>query len=180
MNPFSNVTDVLITGEIWTQTQAWEKAMQREELCHHKPRTCQKLGEALSRSLLRTFRGNTALPTVWSQVLASRLWGNKFLLFKLLQFSSIQFSCSVMTDYLQLHELQHTRPPCPSPTPGVHSNSRPSRRWCHPAISSSVPPFSSLPSIFPSIIVFSKELTLRVRWPKYCSFSFSIILPMNI
>ena len=58
------------------------------------------------------------------------------------QFSSVQFSCSVMSDSLQPHELQHTRPPCPSPTPGVHSNSRPSSQRCHPAISSSVIPLS--------------------------------------
>ena len=57
--------------------------------------------------------------------------------------SSVQFSCSVMSDSLRPHELQHASPPCPSPTPRVHSNSRPSSRWCHPAISSSVVPFSS-------------------------------------
>ena len=63
--------------------------------------------------------------------------------------NSVQFSCSVMPDSLRPHELQHTRPPCPSPSPRVHSNSRPSSRWCHPAISSSVVPFScpqSLPA----------------------------------
>ena len=59
------------------------------------------------------------------------------------RFSSVQFSCSVMCDSLWLHELQHARPPCPTPTPGVHSDSRPSSQWCHPAISSSVVPFSS-------------------------------------
>ena len=64
-------------------------------------------------------------------------------------FSSVQFSCSVVSDSLQPHELQHARPPCPSPTPGVHSNSRPSSRWCHPAISSSVVPFSSCPQSLP-------------------------------
>ena len=57
-------------------------------------------------------------------------------------FSSVQFSCSVVSDSLQLRESQHARPPCPSPTPGVHSNSRPSSQWFHPAISSSVVPFS--------------------------------------
>ena len=64
-------------------------------------------------------------------------------------FSSVQFSCSVVSDSLRSHELQHARPPCPSPTPGVHSNSCLSSRWCHPAISSSVIPFScpqSLPA----------------------------------
>ena len=59
--------------------------------------------------------------------------------------SSVQFSRSVVSNSLRLHELQHARAPCPSPTPGVHSNSRPSSWWCHPAISSSVVPFSSCP-----------------------------------
>ena len=63
---------------------------------------------------------------------------------------SVQFSCSVVSDSLQPHESQYARPPCPSPTPGVHSNSRPSSRWCHPAISSSVVPFSSCPQSLPA------------------------------
>ena len=94
-----------------------------------------------------------------------------------IQFSSIQFSHSVVSDSLQPHELQHARPPCPSPTSGVHSNSSPSNWWCHPAISSSVVPFSFCPQslpIPPSIRVFSNESTLCMRWPKYWSFSFSI------
>ena len=66
------------------------------------------------------------------------------------QFSSVQFSCSVMSDSLRSHESQHTRPPCPSPSPGVHSNSCPSSRWCHPAISSSVVPSSSCPQSLPA------------------------------
>ena len=61
------------------------------------------------------------------------------------QIRSDQISCSVVSDSLQPHESQHARPPCPSPTPGVHSNSRPSSQWCHPAISCSVVPFSSCP-----------------------------------
>ena len=60
-----------------------------------------------------------------------------------LQTVSVQFSHLVMSDSLRPHELQHARTPCPSPTPGVHSNSCPSSQWCHPAISSSVVPFSS-------------------------------------
>ena len=63
---------------------------------------------------------------------------------------SVQFSCLVMSDSLRPHESQHTRPPRPSPTPGVHANSRPSSRWCHPAISSSVVPFSSCPQSLPA------------------------------
>ena len=60
-------------------------------------------------------------------------------------FSSVQFSHSVVSDSSQPHESQHARPPCPSPTPGLHSDSRPSSQWCYPAISSSVVPFSSCP-----------------------------------
>ena len=63
---------------------------------------------------------------------------------------SVQFSHSVMSDSLRPHESQHARPPCPSPAPGVHSNSRPSSWWCHPAISSSVVPFSSCPQSLPA------------------------------
>ena len=64
--------------------------------------------------------------------------------------SSVQFSCPVMSDCLQLHGLQHARPPCPSPAPGVYPNSCPSSRWCHPTISSSVVPFSSCLQSFPA------------------------------
>ena len=66
------------------------------------------------------------------------------------QFSSVQFSCSIMSNSFQPHESQHARPPCPSPNPGVYSNSCPSSRWCHPAISSSVIPSSSCPQSFPA------------------------------
>ena len=91
-------------------------------------------------------------------------------------FSSVQFSCSVVSDPLWPHESQHTRPPCPSPTPGLHSNSCPLSQWCHPAISSSVFPFSSCPQSLPDwkSRVFSNELTLCLRWLKYWNFSFSI------
>ena len=65
------------------------------------------------------------------------------------QFSSVQFSCSVVSDSLWPHELQHARSPCPSPTPGVHPNSCPSSWWYHPAISASVVPFSSCPQSLP-------------------------------
>ena len=66
----------------------------------------------------------------------------------MVQFS--QFSRSVVSDSLRPHESQHARPPCPSPTPGVHSDSRPSSQWCHPAISCSVVPFSSCPQSLPA------------------------------
>ena len=70
------------------------------------------------------------------------------------QFSSVQFSRSVVSDSLRPHESQHARPPCPSSTPAVHSNSCPSSRWCHPAISSSVIPFSSCPQSLPASVSF--------------------------
>ena len=70
--------------------------------------------------------------------------------FSLVQFSSVQNSCSVVFNSLWPHEFQHARPPCPSLTPGVHSNSCPSSHWCHPAISSSVVPFSSCPQSLPA------------------------------
>ena len=92
------------------------------------------------------------------------------------QGSSVQCS-SVMQSCLTLrpHELQHARSPCPLPTPRVHPNSCPWSQWCHPAISSSVIPFSSCPQSLPAS-ESSNESTLRMRWPKYCSFSFSISL----
>ena len=72
------------------------------------------------------------------------------LCFFFLTFSSVQFSHSVVSNSLRPHESQHARPPCPSPTPGVHPDSRPSSRWCHPVISSSVIPFSSWPQSLPA------------------------------
>ena len=91
-----------------------------------------------------------------------------------LSFSSVQFSRSVVSDSLRTHESQHTRPPCPSPTPRVHSDSHPSSQSCHPAISSSVVPFSSCPQSLPASESFPMS-QLCIRWPKYWSFSFSII-----
>ena len=89
--------------------------------------------------------------------------------FEYIQFSSVAQSCLTLWP----HGPQHARPPCPSPTPGVHPNTCPSSPWCHPAISSSVFPFSSCPQSFPAS-VFSNESVLHIRWPKYWSFSFSI------
>ena len=76
-----------------------------------------------------------------------------------------------MSDSLWHHGLQHTRPPCPSPTTSAYSNSCPLSQWCHPTISSCHPllPFS----IIPSIRVFSNESFLCIRWPKYWNFSIS-------
>ena len=88
-------------------------------------------------------------------------------------FSSVHFSRSVVSDSLWPHELQHARPPCPSPTPRVHPNPCSLCRWCHPTISSSVIPFSSCLQSFPAS-VFSNEPALCIRWPKYWSFGLNI------
>ena len=86
----------------------------------------------------------------------------------------VWFSCSVVSNSLWPHGRQHTRPPCPSPTLGAYSNSCPLSQWCHPTISSSAVPFSWLQSFPASAIDFSNESILRIRWPKYWSFSFNI------
>ena len=87
--------------------------------------------------------------------------------------SSVQFICSVMPGSLRPHGLQHVRPPSPSPSLRVSSNSCPLSHWCHPTISSCCPHLLP-PSIFLSIRVFSNESVIRIRWPKYWSFSFSV------
>ena len=91
--------------------------------------------------------------------------------------SSVQFSSvSVMSESLRPHELQHARPPCSSPTPGVHSNSRPSSPWCHPAISSSVVPFSTCPQSLPASESFPMSQLFAWGGQSFSwSFSFSII-----
>ena len=100
----------------------------------------------------------THLIGIWSWQLKAYvslffLWpSNKIYVWKpcLWQLISVQFSRSVVSDSLRPHESQHARPSCPSPNPGVHSDSCPSSRWCHPAISSSVAPFSSCPQSLPA------------------------------
>ena len=92
--------------------------------------------------------------------------------------SSVQFSRSVVSDSLWPYELQHARPPCPSPTPEVHPNSCPLSRWHYPSISSSVVPFFSCLQSFPASEAFQIS-HLCIRWPKYWSFSFNI-RPSNV
>ena len=88
-------------------------------------------------------------------------------------YSSVQFSRSVVSDSLRPHESQHARPPCPSPTPRVYSNSCPSSRWCHPAISSSVVPFSSCPQSLPASGSFPMSQLFKSGGQSW-SFSYSI------
>ena len=93
---------------------------------------------------------------------------------------SVHYSCSVMSDSLRPHELQHARPPCPSPTPGVHSDSRPSSLWCHPTISSSVVPFCShLPS-FPASGSFPMSQLFASGGQSIGVSSSASVLSMNI
>ena len=98
------------------------------------------------------------------------------MIFTAFQISLFQFSRSVKFDSLRPHWLQHARPPCPSPTPRVYSNSFPLNRWCHPTISSSVIPFSSRLQSFPASGSFQMS-QFFTSGPKYWSFSFSISPP---
>ena len=93
--------------------------------------------------------------------------------------SSVQFSYSVVSESLWLHESQHARPPCPSPTPRVHSDSRPSSQWCHPTISSSVVPFS-FPQSFPASGSFPMSQFFASGTKSIGVSASASVLPMNI
>ena len=95
------------------------------------------------------------------------------------KFSSVQFSLSVVSDSLRPHGLQHARPPCPSPTPGVCSNSCPLSQWCHPIISSSVIPFSSCPQSFPASGSFQMSHLFAWGGQSIGASASTSVLPMN-
>ena len=97
-----------------------------------------------------------------------------------LKIELVQFSRSVMSDSLRPHELQHARPPCPSPTPEGHSNSCPLSRWCYPAISSSVVPLASCLQSLPAIRVFSNESVLGIGEQSIGVSAATLVFPMNI
>ena len=103
------------------------------------------------------------------------IWYFSQAMFLSVQFSSVAQSCPT----LRPHELQHARPPCPSPTPGVHSDSRPSSQWCHPAISSSFVPFSSCPQSLPASESF--PMSQLFTWGGQCIgvSALASFLPMN-
>ena len=90
------------------------------------------------------------------------------------QFSSVHFSRSVVSDSLQPHKPQHSRPPCPSPNPWVHPNSYPLSWWCHPTMASSVVPFSSCPQSFPASGSFQMSQLFTSGGQSIGSFSFNI------
>ena len=94
--------------------------------------------------------------------------------------SSVQFSLSVVSDSLWPHESQHARPPCPSPTPRVHSDSHPSSQWCHPAIPSSVVPFSSCPQSLPASETFPMSQLFASGGQSTGASALASFLPKNI
>ena len=127
---------------------------------------CVYLNVLFTPSLLRNYRLFRAIAGAWTSVSENH-------------FSSVQFSCSVVSDSLQPHELQHARPPCPSPTPGLHSDSCPSSWWCHPAISSAVIPFSSCPQSFPASESFPMSQLFAKGGQSTGVSALASVLPMN-
>ena len=105
---------------------------------------------------------------------------NFILIWEAVTINEIQFSHSVMSDSLWPHELQHARPLCPSPTPRVHSNSRPLSRWCHSAISSSVAPFSSCIQSFPALGSFLMSQPFTADGQSIGASTSASVLPVNI
>ena len=96
-----------------------------------------------------------------------------------IQFSSVQFSRSVMSDSLRPHESKQAKLPCPSSTPGIYSNSCPSSQWCHPAISSSVVPFSSCPQSLPASGSFPMSQLFAWSGQSTGVSALASVLPMN-
>ena len=94
--------------------------------------------------------------------------------------SSVQVSCSVVSNSLRPHEPQHSRPPCPSPTPGVRPNPCPLSRWCHPTVSSSVVPFSSCPQSFPASGSFQMSQLFASGGQSIEVSASTSVFPMNI
>ena len=153
---------------LWIRNSLWKsrKIKQKElepfnNLVEHTTifLACLSFNKSFWNLVLLSFQLNNSLlwespPIVIGSLVASLVTSDSSLPscgnHKYLQFSSAQFSHSVMSDSLWPHESQHSRPPCPSPTPGVYSNSCLSSRWCHPPISSSVIPFSSCPQSLPA------------------------------
>ena len=98
---------------------------------------------------------------------------------ELIQFSSVLFSYSAVSNSIQPHEPQHARPPCPSPTPRVHPNSCPLSQWCHPTISSSSIPFSC-PQSFPASGYFQMSQFFTSGGQRIGVSALASVLPMNI
>ena len=119
-------------------------------------------------------KANTCEANFKRQRFLSQVWGCK-----VLYSYSLYFSCSVVFDSLPPNALQHARPPCPSPTPRVHSNSCPLSRWCHPNISSSVIPFFSHLQPFPATGFFQMSQLLASSSKSIGVSASALVLPMN-
>ena len=126
------------------------------------------------------------LSLVWSPSLSGELtYGGTLIILKFYHILiyychwTVQFSRSVVSDSLQTHEPQHTRPPCPSPTPGVHPNPCPLSQWCHPTISSSFIPFSSCPQSFPASGSFQMSQLFTSGGQSIGVSALTSVLPMN-
>ena len=117
--------------------------------------------------------------TIQRHLVYSHCWTTIPTIYRNLQFSSFQFSRSVVSDSLQPHESQYARSPCPSPIPGVHPNPCPSSQWCHPTISSSVIPFSSCPQSFPASGSFQMSQLLASGGQSIGISASTSVLPMN-
>ena len=132
--------------------------------------------QSLRKTWLQVFLLNATL-VIWISIFC---WPVVIQWYQVSQFSSVQFSRSVVSDSLQPHESQHARPLCPSPTPGVHSDSCPSSRWCHPTISSSVVPFSSCPQSLPASGSFPMSQFFTSGGQSIGVSTSASVLPMNI
>ena len=126
-----------------------------------------------------SFTEKSSCKKEWREINIMLRTGKNRLHKMVVQFSSVQFSHSVVSDCLQPHEPQHARPPCPSPAPGVYPNSCPLSQWCHPTISSSVIPFSSCPQSFPASGSFQMSQLFASGAQSIRVSASTSVLPMN-
>ena len=159
------------------------KVFLKERLCCLKVRRKYCIQEAPRNGSKKLYLQQYLLHTVGALLLnivkfwkQKRPWGKSAFIFLI---RKLEFSRSVMSYSLRPHESQHTRPPCPSPTPGVHPNSRPSSRWCHRAISSSVVPFSSCPQSLPASESFPMSQLFAWGGQSTGVSALASVLPMN-
>ena len=142
----------MLSGLFWLSLFPWWLFIGTSDMSYHPVSYLQ-----LHVELSTWWPKSQTTVTIWHIFLQSFLKMHFHVFSICISISSVQFSCWVLSDSLWPHEPQHARPPCPSPTPGVHSDSRPLSQWCHPAISSSVVPFSSCPQSLPALESFPKS-----------------------
>ena len=133
----------------------------------------------ISKEQIASILSEVILGTFWVSELYT-LYVQEIIIWERCTFAnSVQFSCSVMSDSLRPHESQHTRPPCPSPTPRVHPNPCPLSQWCHPTISSSVSPFSSCLQSFSASGSFQMNQLFASGGQSIGVSASTSVLPMN-